>query len=88
MGTKVSVMTINKSFTQAVGEVLTREKSTIKPRITFDAVSERTGISRRQVIRYFAGERSMSLAELELVCDVLSLDLFDVMKQAQDRVKS
>lgn len=81
-------MTTNKSFTQAVGEVITIEKSKIKPRITYDAVSERTGISLRQVKRYFAGERSMSVEELHSVCEVLGLDLPDVMKQAWGRVGS
>lgn len=81
-------MTINKTWTEAVGDILTREKASLRPRISYDALSERTGISRRQLIRYLAGERSPSLAEVEAICEVFGLDPFrDVLAPANDKIK-
>lgn len=86
MGTKVSDMDTQTSLTQAVSEVLTAEKAVSG--ITYDALVEKTGISRSQLIRYFKGQRSMTLTELELISGILGLKFFDVIDLAQARARA
>lgn len=76
-------MTTSEGLTQAVADALTAEKAV--RRVTFDALVEKTGISRSQVIRYFKGTRSMTVAELEAICGVLGLDPLDLIAEASRR---
>lgn len=85
-GTKVADMNTHKGLTAAISEVLIAEKATTD--FTYDALVDLTGMSRSTLVRYFKGQRSMTLAELDTICGVLGLDFFDVVTRAQARMKS
>jgi transcriptional regulator with XRE-family HTH domain len=85
VGTKVSDMNTPKGLTQAVADALTAEKAV--QRVTFDTLVEATGVSRSQIIRYFKGTRSMTVAELEAICRVLGLDPLALVAEASRRMR-
>lgn len=76
-------METSRNLTQAVADALTAEKAV--RHVTYDALVDATGISRSQVIRYFQGKRSMTVAELEAICGVLGLDPLELLAEASRR---
>lgn len=45
-----------------------------------------SGVTRSTVQRVLAGARTLKISELESLCDALGLVLWEVLKEAQDRV--
>lgn len=77
-------MTTEKTMTQAVAEILTMERS-VRKEYTYPRIADEMGLSRSQVIRYFQGKSSPKIDELDALCRILGLDMFDVMERARAR---
>lgn len=70
-----------KGLNGAIAGQLRAERS--RARVTFDELHERTDVSRRTLIRLLNGERQISMAALESICEALGLSPSDVIASAQ-----
>lgn len=75
----------SRGLNGAIAGELRAERS--RRRITFDALSARTGISKRTLIRVLNGERAINMAVLESICEALGVPPSDLIKIAQARLE-
>lgn len=69
----------------AIAGELRAERS--RRRVTFDALAERTGVSKRTLIRVLNGERAISMAVLESICEALGVVPSELIHIAQTRLE-
>lgn len=73
-----------KGLNGAIAGELRAERG--RAQMTFDALAERTHVSRRTLIRLLNGERPISMATLEAICEAFDVLPSDVLASAQDRL--
>jgi transcriptional regulator with XRE-family HTH domain len=71
---------------EAIAAVLRAERAAA--RVDLDALATATGISKRSLIRYLAGERPMSVKQINLIADALGLDFRTVFDRAEERLRN
>ena len=87
MATKLMGMNNNSNDRQlgaAVVAVLRGERAA--QRITYDELSERSGLDRSTVLRMLNNQRDLKMSQLSALCSALKLSVVDVMRQAQARM--
>ena len=73
-----------KGLNGAIAAELRAERSA--QRITFDALADLTKISKRTLLRVFGGERHITSAYLETICEELGLPMSVIVKRAERRL--
>lgn len=76
----------SKGTNGAIAAELRAERSAV--RISFDALAERTGISKRTLLRIFNGQRAATMNYLETICDEMGVPMSVVMRRAEKRLAS
>jgi len=55
-------------------------------RISQQTAGDHIGVSQQQMSRYLLGKTAMDVDEIQGLCDLLGLDFFQLMRDAQDRL--
>lgn len=69
----------------AIAAELRAERAAMK--ITFDDVAERSGLSKRTVLRLFNAERAVTMAYLEAVCEAMGVQMSHITERAEARLR-
>jgi transcriptional regulator with XRE-family HTH domain len=69
---------------QAVAAVLRAERAAA--RVELAQIAEATGIGKRSLIRYLAGQRAMSVGQISDIASAIGLDFATVYRRAEERL--
>lgn len=72
-------------YTAAIAAELKAEKAATG--VQNVAIAAASGLSERQIIRIFKGERSVGVSDLILICKVLGIDLMTLIQRSEARVE-
>jgi transcriptional regulator with XRE-family HTH domain len=72
-------------YTAAIAAELKAERAATGVQNT--VIAETSGISPRQVIRIFNGERTVGVSDLIMICKALGIDLTTLIARAEARVE-
>jgi transcriptional regulator with XRE-family HTH domain len=75
----------SEHYTAAIAAELKAERAATG--VQNAVIAEATGISPRQVIRIFNGERSVGVSDLIMICRSLGIDLPTLIARAEARVE-